>query len=210
MSARVVQNLAVCGGRLPTIALEPTAYSVRSFLAPASDGGSPRTLASTQGSGISTMCATIRAATSEDAQAIGKLAQEFQGYLRRLGDQTEFAFTAETYLRDGFGSNPAFAGLVAELGGEVIGYLLYHVGYDTDRAIRLMSIIDLYVREAQRRRGVGEALMRAVAEICRETGSREMIWSVFRPNTLAFQFYERLGAKHIQELKFMYWPVPSS
>jgi ribosomal protein S18 acetylase RimI-like enzyme len=155
------------------------------------------------------MSATIRAATGEDAQAIGKLAQEFQGYLRGLGDQTQFAFTAETYLRDGFGSNPAFAGLVAELDGEVIGYLLYHFGYDTDRAMRLMHVIDLYVREAQRRRGVGEALMRGAAEICREAEGREMIWAVFMPNTLAFQFYERLGAKHIQELRFMYWPVPS-
>jgi GNAT superfamily N-acetyltransferase len=156
------------------------------------------------------MSAIIRATTGEDAQAIGRLAQEFQGYLRGLGDQTPFAFTAETYLRDGFGSNPAFAGLVAALDGEVIGYLLYHFGYDTDRAMRLMYVIDLYVCEAQRRRGVGEALIRAAVEICRETEGREMIWSVFKPNTLAFQFYERLGAKHIQELEFMSWPVPPS
>ena len=105
---------------------------------------------------------TIRAATDADAQAIGRLEQEFQACLRALGDQTAFAFTAETYLRDGFGPNPAFAGLVAELAGKVVGYLLYHLGYDTDRALRLMYVIDLYVREAKRRCGAGEALMRAV------------------------------------------------
>ena len=131
------------------------------------------------------MSAMICAATGEDAQPIGKLAQEFQGYLRGLGDLTQCVFTAETYLRDGF-------------------------GYDTDWAMRLMYVIDLYVREAQRRGGVGEALMRVAAEMCRGTGGREMIWSVFKPNTLACQFYERLGAKHIQELAFMYWPVPAS
>ena len=156
------------------------------------------------------MSVNIRAATAADAQAIGKLVQEFQAYLRALGDQTAFAFTAETYLRDGFGPNPAFAGLVAELDGEVVGYLLYHFGYDTDRAMRLMYVIDLYVREAKRRCGAGEDLMRAAAVICREAGGRELIWSVFTPNTLAFQFYERLGAKRIQELEFMSWPVPSS
>ena len=150
----------------------------------------------------------IRNATAADAHPIGELAREFQGYLQALGDRTQFEFTAETYLRDGFGPNPAFSGLVAELDGEVIGYLLYHFGYDTDRAMRLMHVIDLYVQESHRRRGTGEALMRTAARICQEAGGRELFWSVFTANKLAFQFYERLGAKCIHELKFMYWPVP--
>jgi ribosomal protein S18 acetylase RimI-like enzyme len=155
------------------------------------------------------MRAVIRNATAADAQAIGELAKEFQEYLRALGDRTHFEFTAETYLRDGFGPSPAFAGLVAELGSEVIGYLLYHFGYDTDRAMRLMHVIDLYVQASQRRQGVGEALMRAAAQISRNAGGRELTWSVFSPNTLALQFYERLGAKRIKQLEFMYLPVPT-
>lgn len=153
------------------------------------------------------MTAVIRTATPADAGAIGALAQEFQEYLRALGDRTHFEFTAETYLRDGFGPNAAFSGLVAECDGQVIGYLLYHFGYDTDRAMRVLHVIDLYVQGSQRRRGVGEALMRRAAEICREVGGRELIWSVFAPNTLAFQFYEHLGAKRIKALEWMSWPV---
>jgi hypothetical protein len=76
---------------------------------------------------MSAMNAMIRNATAADADAIGKLAREFQAYLRALGDRTHFEFTAETYLRDGFGPNAAFSGLVAERNGEVIGYLLYHL-----------------------------------------------------------------------------------
>lgn len=130
-------------------------------------------------------------------------------YLRELGDDTQFEFTAQTYQRDGFGACPAFAGLAAELDDEVVGYLLNHFGYDTDRAMRLMIVIDLYVRETKRRRGIGEALMGAAAQICRDAGGRELIWSVFTPNKLAFRFYEHLGAKYIEGLKFMRWPVPS-
>lgn len=139
------------------------------------------------------MSAVIRNATAADADAIGTLAREFQEYLRALGDRTHFEFTAETYRRDGFGPNPAFSGLIAERDSQVIGYVLYHFCYDTDRAMRLMHVIDLYVDTSQRRRGVGEALMRRAAEICREAGGRELIWSVFSPNMLAFQFYEHLG-----------------
>jgi ribosomal protein S18 acetylase RimI-like enzyme len=157
---------------------------------------------------MSAMSIVIRNAAAADADAIGILAREFQAYLRALGDRTHFAFTAETYLQDGFGPNPAFSGLVAERDGKVIGYLLYHFGFDTDRAMRLMHVIDLYVHESQRRRGVGEVLMRRAAEICREAGGRELFWSVFSPNTLAFQFYEHLGAKRITALEFMSWPVP--
>ena len=76
--------------------------------------------------------------------------------------------------------------------------------------MRLMFVIDLYVQETKRRRGIGEALMRVAAQICRGAGGCELIWSVFVPNKLALQFYERLGAKYIQELTFMYWSVPSS
>src|SRR3989304_6548339 len=128
---------------------------------------------------MSAMSAVIRNATAADADASGTLAKAFQECLRALGDRTHFEFTAETYLRDGFGLNPAFSGLVAERDGQVIGYLLYHFGYDTDRTMRLMHVIDLYVHASQRRRGVGEALMRTAAEICREAGGRGLIWSVF-------------------------------
>jgi GNAT superfamily N-acetyltransferase len=158
---------------------------------------------------MSTVNATIHTATVDDADAIGELAKEFSVYLRALGDRTPIEFTAEAYRRDGFGPHAAFSGLVAELDDEVVGYLLYHFGYDTDRAMRLMFVIDLYVQETKRRRGIGEALMRVAAQICREAGGRELIWSVFMPNKLAFQFYERLGARYVQELKFMYWPIPA-
>jgi len=88
----------------------------------------------------------IRTATPSDATDIGQLAQQLAAYLQGLGDLTDFQFNAETYLRDGFGPNPAFAGLVAETDGQawterserLIGYLLYHFGYDTDLAIRDM------------------------------------------------------------------------
>ena len=149
----------------------------------------------------SEMSLNIRKATAADAQEIAALVKEFQGYLRALGDRTRFEFTAETYLRDGFGPNPAFSGLVAELDNKISGYLLYHLGYDTDRAMRLMYMIDLYVSQAKRRRGVGKSLMAEAKAICREAGSREIIWSVFIPNKLAFQFYESQGAKRIQGLE---------
>jgi ribosomal protein S18 acetylase RimI-like enzyme len=149
------------------------------------------------------MALTIRSAHATDAHAIGSLAKQFAIYLRSLGDQTDFKLTAEAYLRDGFGLRPAFEGLVAEDGGLVIGYLLYHLGYDSDRAARNLHIVDLYVDPASRRQGVGKALMTEAARVARETGGEELIWSVCHPNTLATAFYEKLGAQRITEVFLM-------
>jgi diamine N-acetyltransferase len=118
---------------------------------------------------------SIRPALASDAPAVGRLAGQFADYLRTLGDQTEFKLNAEAYLRDGFGLQPAFKGLVAEEQGQVIGYLLYHFGYDSDGAFSNLHVVDLYVDSPARKKGVGKALMTAAANIAREAGSREMI-----------------------------------
>lgn len=138
---------------------------------------------------------TIRPAIESDAETIGALAAEFQAYLRGLGDRTDFAWGAQEFLRDGFGERAAFAGLVAELDGNVVGYALYHDGYETDRGRRLVHLIDLYVQEGSRRRGVGRALMQRVAELSRDRGVEIVFWSVYKPNALASAFYERFGAR---------------
>jgi ribosomal protein S18 acetylase RimI-like enzyme len=137
----------------------------------------------------------VRTATESDAEAIGALAAEFQAYLRDLGDRTTLAFGATEFLRDGFGERAAFAGVVAEVDGQVVGYALYHDGYDTDRGRRLVHLIDLYVRAASRRRGIGRALMDRAAEVGRERGAEMMFCSVYKPNALAHAFYGRLGAR---------------
>ena len=149
----------------------------------------------------------IREATREDASAVGALVKEFCTYLQSLGDDTNFQFNAETYMRDGFGDEPAFKGLVAENHGEIVGYLLYHFGYYVDIATRIVHIVDLYVRPDCRCQGIGSALMERTGEICVKAGGKRLFWSVYSPNRDAFRFYKRLGARYTKDLKFMYLTV---
>jgi len=149
----------------------------------------------------------IREATRDDADGICALSDEFVEYLRSLGDTAHFSFNANTYLRDGFGDNPAFQGLVAEIDNEVVGYLLYHSGYNADWAMRILYIIDLYVRPANRLQGVGGALMKRAGEICTAAGGKRLFWSVYSPNRPALDFYERLGAQYLKDMEYMYLPL---
>jgi GNAT superfamily N-acetyltransferase len=150
---------------------------------------------------------TIRPAVIGDAEAIGEMAREFTAYLQALGDDATYCLTPERIRRDGFGPDPAFAGIVAEQEGALLGFLLHHPGYDTDSAERYLVVCDLYVREAGRRRGVGRALMSAARAHCRSVGGSGLFWSVFKPNKTALAFYRGLGAATNETLDFMWWPA---
>jgi GNAT superfamily N-acetyltransferase len=145
----------------------------------------------------------IRPARPEDAKCVGELAKEFIEYLRSIGDDAEQNFDAEVFLRDGFGANPAFSGLLAERDKEIFGYLLYHFGYDVDYAARTLHVIDLYVSENKRGQGIGRAIMEQASEICRASGGTQLFWAVYAPNKSAIEFYERLGARFTQNMLFM-------
>ena len=146
----------------------------------------------------------IRDITPEDAEPLARMWGDFGRYLRDLGDTDEQNFGIEAILRDGFGPDPAFSGIIAERDGNACGYLLYHFGYDVDRAMRIMFVIDLWVDTAVRRHGIGLALMREAAARCRARGGAELLWAVFTPNQLAIDFYQQLGAEFLKSLKFMH------
>jgi ribosomal protein S18 acetylase RimI-like enzyme len=149
----------------------------------------------------------IRDITPDDAEAIDRMWSDFARYLRELGDADEQNYNKEVFLRDGFGPDPAFAGIIAENGDAAVGYLLYHFGYDVDRGARVMHVIDLWVDPAARRQGVGRGLMCEAAARCRARGGIDLIWSVFTPNKLAVAFYQGLGAEFFDTLAFMHVPA---
>jgi GNAT superfamily N-acetyltransferase len=138
-----------------------------------------------------------------DAAEIGRLYAQSAAYLRSLGDDTDFKFNAEAFLRDGFGENRAFWGIVAEEAGQLWGYCLYNFSYETDRALRILCVLDLLVDEAARGRGIGRALMQAAEAIAREKNCSELQWAVYAPNQAALDFYHKFGGELIEDLLHM-------
>jgi len=149
---------------------------------------------------------TVRPATADDSSIVARLASCFTEYLRSIGDPDPEPgqITEQQYLADGTGSGQAFYGLIGELDGEPVGYLLYCHGYDLDLGGRCIYVVDLFVQESARGRGVGRLLMQRTAEICRDAGGKHLSWSVYSRNQLAMRFYEHLGGKRIQDLAFMH------
>jgi ribosomal protein S18 acetylase RimI-like enzyme len=149
------------------------------------------------------MTVTIRPIRREDAESVTGMTKEFGAYLTSLGDHWDEKFTEARYLEDGFGADPAFGGFIAEEAEKPLGYLLHTPTYDSDLACRVLFVIDLWVRPWTRRLGVGRKLMDAAADLARARNCGYLLWSVYKPNTLARQFYDKLGGKETADLDWM-------
>jgi ribosomal protein S18 acetylase RimI-like enzyme len=152
----------------------------------------------------------IRPIRLDDAEAVGAMAQELNAAMRALGDKNDGRFDATCFRRDGFGDQPAFKGLIAEAGGEAQGYLLYNEIYDTDLAQRALFVIDLYVRPAARGQGFGRALMDEAETLCRAADGGALLWAVLHQNATAMAFYETLGARYVDDVRFMVLRLPAT
>jgi ribosomal protein S18 acetylase RimI-like enzyme len=112
------------------------------------------------------------------------------------------AFTAAIVRRDAFGPRRAFRILVAEVGGRVVGYASFVAGYNTDIAARELWMHDLFVLPRSRGRGVGRALVTAVAREAARHGFTCLEWGVRDSNRRAIRFYRALGA-HIGHVRIV-------
>jgi hypothetical protein len=92
------------------------------------------------------------------------------------------------------GEPPACEALIARLDGEPVGFALYFHTFSTFLARRGLWLEDLFVLPSARGTGVGEALLRAVADVAVQRGCGRFEWSVLDWNAPAIRFYEGLGA----------------
>jgi len=132
----------------------------------------------------------VRPARLAEAAILAQMANDLNDHVGIHGRP----FTRERIRADGFGPQAAFTPLVAELDGVVVGYVFFSRGYNTDVAARSMWLHDLFVKPAARGRGVGYALMAAVAAETVRIGWASLEWGVHTANAGALEFYRRLGA----------------
>lgn len=141
----------------------------------------------------------VRAAMASDAQVVVAMAAELAAAVE---DPTP-DLDAERFVRDGFGPDRWFECLVAEIGGEAVGYALFCRGFEAHTGRRRLWLGDLYVRGAARRSGAGRTLMAAVASRALDLDCEAVYWELWRPNSLGRAFYERLDAEETGDLAVM-------
>ena len=107
---------------------------------------------------------------------------------------------AEARLREHlFGARPACEVLIAEQAGDAVGFALFFATYSTFKTEVCLHLEDLFVEPERRGRGIGEALLRTVAKVAADRGCARLQWNVLDWNTGAIAFYERLGARLLDD-----------
>ena len=139
---------------------------------------------------------TIREAVPADVPEILALIRDLAIYEK---EPDAAVATEADLLRDGFGPEPFFRCIMAEWDGAVAGFALYFFQYSTWEGRPALYLEDLFVREAFRKRGIGVALFRRLAQIAVERHCTRFQWECLDWNQPALDFYETTGAKVLRE-----------
>src|ERR1700680_2748485 len=134
---------------------------------------------------------SIRPATVNDVSLLKNLICELAEYER---ERDQVVITEAHLVRDGFGPQPKFRALIAEWDGQAAGYALFFGFYST-WAGRGLFLEDVFVREQLRGRGIGKALLAAVARIAVQEDCYGVQWEVLDWNEKAIELYKSLGAE---------------
>jgi GNAT superfamily N-acetyltransferase len=138
----------------------------------------------------------IRFASPDDAPSILAFIRELADYEKLLHEVVADEQAIRSTL---FAAQPAAEVLIAQLGGEPVGFALFFQTYSTFLAKPGLWLEDLFVRPAARGKGAGAALMSALARVCVQRSYGRFEWSVLDWNKPALDFYATLGAQPMSE-----------
>jgi len=142
------------------------------------------------------MPVTIRTATPNDVPEILAFIRGLARYERAPDAVTA---TEADLLRDGFGPNPYYFCMIAELDGRPAGFAFYFFDYSTWLGRPGLYLEDIFVHPEFRGQGIGKALLERLAAIAVEKGCCRLKWEVLDWNTPAIDFYRAMGAEFPSE-----------
>jgi GNAT superfamily N-acetyltransferase len=142
------------------------------------------------------MSLQIRRARPDEAGLVLSLVRELADYEKLLHEveATEAGIGAAL-----FEANPRLFCDIAEWNGEVAGFAVWFINFSTFSGRSGIYLEDLFVRPAQRGKGIGKALLSYLAKECVANGWSRLQWSVLDWNTPSIEFYKSLGAQLMDE-----------
>ena len=138
----------------------------------------------------------IRDAVPGDAALVLSFIEALANYEKL---RHECVATVEDVDRALFGPDPVPRVLIAEWDGTPVGFALWFRNFSTFLARPGIWLEDLFVHPEARGRGVGKALLAALARMAVERGYGRVEWSVLDWNAPSIAFYQSLDARAMDE-----------
>jgi ribosomal protein S18 acetylase RimI-like enzyme len=107
-----------------------------------------------------------------------------------------FCEVTEENLREVmFGERAFVEALIAFDGDAPMAYAIFYPCFSSFRGQRGIYLEDIYVKPSHQNRGIGEILLREIAQRAKEIGAVRMDFQVLDWNENAIRFYKKLGAE---------------
>ena len=142
----------------------------------------------------------IRKATKKDMQSVLELIQELAIFEK---EPDAVVVTVDDLVRDGFSENPLFQCFVAEEENNITGMALFYYRYSTWKG-KTIHLEDLIVKESKRGTGAGFALYKEIIKQGKAENVRRIEWNVLDWNIAAIDFYEKSGAKILEDWRVVH------
>ena len=138
----------------------------------------------------------IRPATPQDVPLILAFLNELATYEKLAHEVVATDADLHAAL---FGERPVIETVIASLDDQPVGYALFFPTFSTFLGKPGLYLEDLYVRPAARGFGVGRKLLEHLASLVVERRWGRLEWSVLDWNEPSIAFYEKMGAKAMDE-----------
>lgn len=139
---------------------------------------------------------TVRFANPKDTGLILQMIRELADF-EQLLDQV--VADEKTLHKSLFEDAKAPEVLIAEENGTPVGFVLFFHNFSTFLGRKGIYIEDLYIREAVRGKGYGEALLREICHLAKKRNCGRVEWWVLDWNERAINFYKKIGAVPMSE-----------
>lgn len=137
------------------------------------------------------MTVTVRPAVAADAPLI-------HSFIRALAEYEKLLHEVEATEADIagalFGAHPRLFCDIAEADGQPVGFAVWFYNYSTFTGRHGIYLEDLFVVPEARGLGAGKALLKRLAQRCRDEGLTRLEWAVLDWNAPSIAFYDSLGA----------------
>lgn len=139
---------------------------------------------------------TIRFADNKDVPLILQFIHGLAGFEKLLH---EVEATEATLKETLFGDDPHAEVIIAELDQQPVGFAIFFHNFSTFLGRPGIYLEDLFVSPNARGKGIGKEILEYLAKLAIKRKCGRLEWSVLDWNEEAIGFYERIGAKPMDE-----------
>ena len=133
----------------------------------------------------------IRKGVKSDLPVILKLIKELAECEKSLD---KVLITVEDLEKDGFGKNPLYWILIAEVDTKIVGMAFYYIRYSTWSG-KTLYLEDFVIRKSFRRKGIGSLLFEECMHVTKKINANSMVWQVLNWNIPAINFYKKYDSE---------------